>query len=343
MQATPPIEVPARYYARAAEVLLRAGIDVAQVLTAARISPERIGQPDASLRLDQVEALIAEAFARTGRADLALDVGRALKLSSHSLLGFGMLSSPDADYALRLAARYFKLIMPTFRMRYRATRERAEILFTPVVSMSPLCLQFHLEAVAAATHWELRELLAGHMPEYDLYLSIAEPPHVARYAELAGARCHFGWESVPGLRMLFATDFRAHALALSDPTAVKMAETRCNALVRKAVAGGKVSDWVRMMLRESGEGLPSQVELARTLNLSVRTLDRYLGREGVRFRELANEVRHERARALLEAGELGVTQIAHELGYADAANFARAFRKRAGLSPSEYRRQQRPP
>ena len=88
---------------------------------------------------------------------------------------------------------------------------------------------------------------------------------------------------------------------------------------------------------EAGEGLPSQVELARTLNLSSRTLDRYLDREGVRFRAMANEVRHEKACALLEAGELSITQIAYELGYSDASNFTRAFRRRAGMSPAAYR------
>ena len=289
------------------------------------------------MRVDQVEALIAEVYAQTGRGDYALDVGRALKLSSHSLLGYGMLSSPSADYALRLAARFFKLIMPTFRMRYRAGGGQTEILFQPAVAMSALCLQFHLETVAAATHWELRELLEGELPAYELSFSIAEPAHAARYAELVGARVHFGKEAAPGVRLRFAADFSACALALSDPASLRMAETRCNALVRKAVDGGKVSDWVRMMLRESGEGMPTLVELAHTLNLSPRTLDRYLVREGTGFRTLSRAARHARACALLESGDLGVTEIAYELGYSDAANFTRAFRREAGTSPSAYR------
>lgn len=86
--------MPARYYARAAEVLARQGVDVARVLRAARITPKRIAHPDAMLRVQRVEALIAEVFAQTGRGDYALDVGQALKLSSHSLLGYAMLSSP---------------------------------------------------------------------------------------------------------------------------------------------------------------------------------------------------------------------------------------------------------
>jgi AraC-like DNA-binding protein len=327
------IEVPARYYARAGEVLLRMGVDVSRILKAARITPERINHPDATMRLDQVEALVAEAFALTGRTDFAIDVGRALKLSSHSLVGYGMLSSPNADYALKLAARFFKLIMPTFRMRYRAARGHAEIHFQPALAMSRLCFQFHIEALAVATHWEMRELLEGKMPDYEVYFSIPEPPHVARYAEMTEARCHFGWETVPGL----STDFRARPLAMSDPGSLMMAELRCDTLVRQAVAGGTVSDWVGMMLRESGEGLPSLVELAHTLNLSPRTLDRYLQREGAGYRALSRRIRHERACALLRAGEQSITQIAYELGYSDAANFTRAFRREAGMSPSEFR------
>lgn len=339
MPASPPtsdIEVPARYYARAAEVLLRQGVDVMRVLIAARISLDRLHHPDATLRLSQVEALLAEVAQLTGRTDLAIDVGKVLKLSSHSLVGYGMLTSPNADYALRLVSRFFRLVMPTFRMRYRANGEQAELVFQPTVTMSSLCFQFHIEAVAIAAHCEVRELLDGRVPDYDVYFSIAQPQHAARYAEFPEMRCRFGWESAPGLRMRLATDMGARPLAMSDPNSLKMAETRCAALVRSAVDRGTVSDWVVMMLRESADGMPTIVELAHTLNLSPRTLDRYLLREGVRFRDLSGKIRHERACGLLKAGELSVSQIAFELGYTDAANFTRAFRRASGVSPSRF-------
>ncbi|SER17725.1 AraC-type DNA-binding protein [Solimonas aquatica] len=332
-----PVEVPARYYLRAAEVLLRMGVNVPQLLAAARIRIERLDRPDASLPFEQVEILVNEAFRLTGRSDFGIEVGRTLKLGSHSMVGYGMLSSPHADYALRLAARYFKLIMPAFRMRYRASAERAEVSFSPTQPMSHLCLQFHLEALVFATHCELRELLGGRAPPCEIYLSYAEPAHAARYSELDGARCHFGWDVMPGIRMVFSGDFTAYPLAMADPSALRLAEERCKELVRKAVAGGKISDWVAMMLREAGGSMPTQAELAQTLNLSPRTLDRYLQREGESFRALAKRVRHEKACALIEAGELSLTQIAYELGYSDAANFTRAFRREAGRSPSAHR------
>lgn len=87
-----------------------------------------------------------------------------------------------------------------------------------------------------------------------------------------------------------------------------------------------------MMLRESTGGLPTLDELAHTLNLSSRTLDRHLKAEGSGFRELSTEIFVERARALLAAGR-PVTVVALELGYADVSNFSRAFRKAAGTNP----------
>jgi AraC-like DNA-binding protein len=38
---------------------------------------------------------------------------------------------------------------------------------------------------------------------------------------------------------------------------------------------------------------------------------------------------------------MAVTRIAYQLGYRDAANFSRAFRRRQGLTPLAYRNRSR--
>jgi len=52
-------------------------------------------------------------------------------------------------------------------------------------------------------------------------------------------------------------------------------------------------------------------------------------------------VRHriERARTLLENGDLSIAEVARRVGFEDAAFFARTFRKRLGSTPSDYRAQ----
>lgn len=332
------LRVPARYYARMGEMLQAHAIDIAAILQQAGLQPAQL-QGDAALRQEQVEALVDAAFARSGRTDLGLLLGRSLKHSSHSIVGYAMLSSPTAGYALRLVARFFSLIMPSFRMRCRVTGEHMEIAYWPVVSMSRQCLSFHLEAIGAATHWEARDLVQGDLPRYDLYLSIPEPPHVAQYAAMHEARCHFGWDMQPGLRMVMPAKVANEPLVMADPASLQMAEKRCAQLVQKAVAEHNVADWVYMMIMEASDGVPTLEDLAHTLNLSARTLDRYLKKEGRGFRELTNQARFEKACRLLVDTSLTVTQIAFELGYSDAANFSRAFRQQAACAPSDYRQQ----
>ncbi|GAA6161874.1 MULTISPECIES: AraC family transcriptional regulator [Ruegeria] len=76
---------------------------------------------------------------------------------------------------------------------------------------------------------------------------------------------------------------------------------------------------------------------ARSLDLGVRTLQRKLASEGVRFREIVNDIRVARAEELLTDTRETVSSISSMLGYETANNFSRAFKKVTGLAPSDYR------
>jgi AraC-like DNA-binding protein len=89
------------------------------------------------------------------------------------------------------------------------------------------------------------------------------------------------------------------------------------------------------MLDDCTGHMPTQLELASMVNLSSSALARHLSAEGTAFRSLANEVRHAKACRLLTDGQT-VAAVADQLGYAHTPNFVRAFRKLAGMCPSEF-------
>jgi AraC-like DNA-binding protein len=125
---------------------------------------------------------------------------------------------------------------------------------------------------------------------------------------------------------------------MANPRAMQAAEDRCKALLRGDRGRRRWSDWCRMMLREAEDCQPTLDQLAGFVNLSSRTLSRYLDAEATSFRALSLEVRTERARAMLAADESSVTQIAYRLGYSDVASFVRCFRRQTGRTPTSYRR-----
>ena len=77
--------------------------------------------------------------------------------------------------------------------------------------------------------------------------------------------------------------------------------------------------------------------IAESLGMSRRTLQRAIGREGLTYLGLLNDYRMGKAGEWLDRSEKPVTEIALDLGYTDASNFSRAFRRHTGLSPSDYR------
>jgi AraC-like DNA-binding protein len=336
MKANIP-EIPARYYLYLGEVLERENIHFKEVLAGIHIDYDMLIQPNALLTLDQVERLIEAVSQVSAHSDLAVDLGMSLKLTSHAILGYGILTSPTIEAAMRLVARYFRLIMPTFRMQYRHENDQIDFIIQPIVSMRPKTLVFHLEAIAVGFHFTIRELLEKRMPAYHLYFSMPEPAHVARYHELKEARCHFSWEAKPSLRLQFPGEIAQRTLALADPYSLAMVESRCRDQIHHFMTQGKVVDWVSMMLRESSDGIATLSDLAGLLNLSARTLDRYLKSEGVGFRDLSQRIRHDKALEMLTQQALTITQIAYELGYTDPANFTRAFKAIAKVGPNEFR------
>jgi AraC-like DNA-binding protein len=90
------------------------------------------------------------------------------------------------------------------------------------------------------------------------------------------------------------------------------------------------------VLRALSARLPegsSAAGVARTLHLSVRTLQRKLASEGTTFREVMEAARGQLAQAYLSDPRVSIGEVAMLLGFSDASSFNRAFRRWTGESP----------
>lgn len=96
-------------------------------------------------------------------------------------------------------------------------------------------------------------------------------------------------------------------------------------------------DKVWLVLNDSPNPDITLNEVARQLELSERTLGRYLKHENVSWNTLKNEFKAYKARTLLAESNHSVRDIAHYLGFAKEASFAKAFQTASGVDPLEYR------
>jgi len=79
-------------------------------------------------------------------------------------------------------------------------------------------------------------------------------------------------------------------------------------------------------------------ETAGIADMSVRTLQRRLTDNGLKFNELLSQAKYEHAKEMLRDSQTPITEIAESLGYSDAAHFTRAFHRWSGVSPTAFRK-----
>lgn len=85
-------------------------------------------------------------------------------------------------------------------------------------------------------------------------------------------------------------------------------------------------------------------DIARRVASSRRQLQRAYSEIGqTTFREHLTRVRMHRAAEMLLGRSLTVREIAYRVGYRQPAQFAKAFRRHHGLSPSDFRAARRGP
>ena len=76
---------------------------------------------------------------------------------------------------------------------------------------------------------------------------------------------------------------------------------------------------------------------AAIIGTSPRTLQRRLAEHDQSFSRLLQSVRFRTARRLLRDCNRPIVEIARRLGYADSANFIRAFKRWSGVGPNQFR------
>ncbi|NPT46960.1 helix-turn-helix domain-containing protein [Paraburkholderia sp. 1N] len=330
--------IPARYFVLLFNALRVQGVDAARLLSIAGIDETAFNRRDNTLSMTEVNVFVRVAHELTGRDDLGFELGRLVKMNSHDLLGYGLLSCHTAHEAMCMASRHHHLMIETFALHYqRRPGSPGEATYTPTIAMPEATLRFLLEALAIALQNQVRLMLGADLPAFDIYLSMPEPAHVQRYRALAPIRFHFCENALPGVRVVMGAELLDRPLPMGNAQVVQQVDEQCSLLgTRPATGHFGWGEYVEMVLRAAEGEHVTLEDLARRLNVSARTIDRHLKSEDLAFRDLSDKVRFERACELLRTPGVTIRQVALKLGFSDTGNFRRAFRRVVGVSPTEY-------
>lgn len=272
-------------------------------------------------------------------------LGAQLNVASHGPLGFAALSAPTLGEALDVMATLY----PSRNTAMTATTQITATHFAfqaQGTTGEPDLDQWLVEVVLKVMEGLLGAVL-GHPVGKNVLISFQHdaPKDSDRLIASFHSNVEFGsthsaiavplaWRLLPS-PLYDEPVYRANLIKCREQIAAR----EQTGSIAHAVKNSLCIHFDALLLDDSSARQPPTMEqIADAMHLTPRTLIRKLQREETAYKEILQNLRQEYAQRLLQDARLTVADVAELLGYREAANFGRAFRRWFGTSPAAWRR-----
>lgn len=319
------------------KTLDRRGVDSRALLQRAGIDPCLLAAPDGRVSSSKVDHLWQEIM-RVSNNDLTIAIEHAqnFNLGNLHVLGFGLYASANLIEASERIARAVRIISGAPRVGCERGSREFQVTTTPIYPGSAPQKQVVLHAVLLGV-W--RSLLRSDVAPLRVEFANFDTPSDPLVRERL--------ETYFGCSVFYEQKFSRISLALELaetplPLANSELAARGDAVVTSYLAEMDRSKIITAVINRIAEGSFDKVGVARRLGVSPSTLQRRLAEENVSFAELLGRTRRDLAAVYLGSRRYAIKEVAYLLGYADPANFSRAFRVWYGVTPERFRTRTNP-
>jgi AraC-like DNA-binding protein len=319
------------------------GLPEQPLLNALQLSKDQLADDATRLSLRQCTSLMALVQQQTGLAGIGYEMGLRTPGTAHGLMGFGVLSSVNLHEALALGMQFFQLRNATFKLGLTHHDNSIELSLQDLMPMAPMrqaATEWVLLSLVRMGEGLLGDLINNARQQLELNWPWPEPAYHALYAKRLPP-CRF---NAPMASMRFPASWLTQPLPDGAAASAQLARRLCEQEMALLQPAHSVAARVRTELVKglNDSRYPSREEMATRLHMSASTLKRRLQSEGFSFSALLDEARHRDAVTLLNGTVLRIEDISARLGFQNTANFTRAFKQWAGITPSAWREQGRP-
>jgi len=320
-----------RNFRALADVLRSLGADPAQILESAGHEPDLFDRPEKTILYTDLDRLLSEAIRATGCRDLGLHVGVLQGIDAAGLVGLVSMNSVTVRDALGAIIAGLKTTDSGGAVWLDVRNGTATSGYSVVIDCVRNVEQFCDASVAILVN-AMRQFCGADWRPDRVYLMNKTPQDLERFAQFFRAPVEY---RAPASKITF------NSAVLDWPVKAHDAAYReiLTPILEKAIesARGDFMFAVKSMLNShAGDRRLTRPGVSRALGISVHILSRRLKSAGVTFTDLAEQLKIERAQSLLLKGK-HIAEISSDLGFADVSSFTRAFKKRVGRAPSQWR------
>jgi len=330
---TQPQTVIATWLMGVAAQFERLGIDPAELGSGLWSSAGLQAAPTRQLQLVQVRRMWQRAAAVSGDALLGLRVGAGLPLQAMNVLSLVVIHSATLRDALSYCVRYQQLISNSGRFRLISVAGGARMVYR--VTPSPVPMHpAQIDSLFAGVLTMLYRCVPDGQRPTAVALPGTHPAQRAAYEQCLECPVRLGAAEIFIEFDEAALDARWHA---ADPSLLRLLMGRADAQLQAQGRSDALVDQVLAAVANEGYADARCDSVARSLDLSTRTLQRRLAQCNTNFRRLVDAARMGEAVQLLADRRVPLSTLAERLGYAEPSAFSHAVRSHFGLSPRALR------
>lgn len=315
------------------ELVTELGGDADQLLRAAGVRPGDDGDPDVFISYRSLVLAVESAAQATDSPDFGRRLARRQGIQILGPVGVAARTAPTMGEALRICSVYLSAYSPAISVSLEPD-EAADRQFFPFRILArdtppaPQTIELSLGVAL-----EVFRYLQGQ----DYHSLNVKLPHTPM-GPVQDYRDYYGCP------VFFSCREAGHTLRSDDLNKPVSGDAQAHDAIVRYLEGivstdeGTMSAPVRRLVQQLlPTGAVTMALVARQFALHPKTFQRRLAAEGTTFGELVEEIRRELTEHYLRDTDLGLTQIARELGYAEQSVLTRSSNRWFGLGPSALR------
>ena len=334
--ASPALHEPAAMHSWTvviAQTLEHAGIDSQALFADVGVEYKLVANPYQRVPTVQMNRLFQLSVAATKNPAFGLDMMEFIYPTTFHALGYSLFASSTLeDYCERLV-RFFRIVSDNCRHHIVETRESYKLQFEILVPQLSLESQ---DGWSATLIKFARSMYKPGFSPLKVQLRRPEPaaPFAQRYRDFFQCPVEFNsneWAiHFDHQDMIAPLPGANHELALINDRVVMDYLAR----LEKSDLANLVRTHIIKLL---ASGNCSKEFVAAKLNMSPRNLQHKLGLLSTCYQDILDKTRQDLAVQYMANRYTSISEITYLLGFSDTSNFARAFKRWTGKSPSDFR------
>lgn len=309
------------------------GISVIDVLQGSGLEPSAVTDQNTRISHRQKLSIFRNVRSLTKDPAIGLHAGQKIRISDFGIYGYALLSSANFGDALAFGVKNVKLAGPVLEKSFRIEGDAAIFQGHNPLDLDrilPLTSEFWFGSILSL----VTQVLEREFPSRLMRFPYPPPSYAEEYEKVFRCPIEFG---TGVLEWYFDAKIVEVPLPSANPITAQTCIQLCEGMMAELETENDLVQQVQNELLRKPGRFPRVEDVAKTLKITSRTLHRRLSGIGTNFQTILDGVRKRLAIEYLESTPLTIEEIADLMGFSEATNFRKAFKKWTNRTPREFR------